>query len=626
MVTKVSPAGGWRNIQYQGASFSYRDVTLSLCFIESHLTLIQILSFALIGGAVAAFAWGRFRYDVISLVALLVGVAIGVVPAKQAFTGFTSDVIVVIASALVVSAGIARSGVIETAIRPLLSRLKSLSVQVPVLAGVTAILSMLTKNVGALAILMPTALKLGRSEGSSVSALLMPMSFMSLLGGLVTLVGTSTNIIVSQVREETIGKPFEMFDFAPVGLGLTLVGLVVVSICWRLLPRDRTGNAGLEEVAAAAIYTTEATIPDDLPEGLRTIADLDLEKGGVTLIAIERADGQRVSALPDRTLTPGEVLVLEGSDEELGQLFGRLPLKQARSEEKLETREKEEVRTVEAVIQPDSPLIGLSAQRARLQEEHGIKLLAVGRSSQRITKRLREVTLRAGDVLLVQAGEKALPPFLASQMLLPLAERAVRLGNRRQRFGPVLILAAAILLVALNVAPVAVAFFGAAVAIVVIGALPMREAYDALEPEVLVLIGALTPISEAVQHTGGTGLIAAGLAHLLAGAAPILVLGVLMVTAMACSPFLHNAPTVLVLGPIAVSVAQRLHLSPDAFLMAVATGAGCDFLTPIGHQCNTLVMGPGGYRFWDYGRLGLPLSIMVIAVGVPLIAWVWPLT
>ncbi|NIJ32809.1 SLC13 family permease [Sphingomonas oligoaromativorans] len=590
------------------------------------MTLIQILSFALIGGAVAAFAWGRFRYDVISLVALLVGVAIGVVPAKQAFTGFTSDVIVVIASALVVSAGIARSGVIETAIRPLLSRLKSLSVQVPVLAGVTAILSMLTKNVGALAILMPTALKLGRSEGSSVSALLMPMSFMSLLGGLVTLVGTSTNIIVSQVREETIGKPFEMFDFAPVGLGLTLVGLVVVSICWRLLPRDRTGNAGLEEVAAAAIYTTEATIPDDLPEGLRTIADLDLEKGGVTLIAIERADGQRVSALPDRTLTPGEVLVLEGSDEELGQLFGRLPLKQARSEEKLETREKEEVRTVEAVIQPDSPLIGLSAQRARLQEEHGIKLLAVGRSSQRITKRLREVTLRAGDVLLVQAGEKALPPFLASQMLLPLAERAVRLGNRRQRFGPVLILAAAILLVALNVAPVAVAFFGAAVAIVVIGALPMREAYDALEPEVLVLIGALTPISEAVQHTGGTGLIAAGLAHLLAGAAPILVLGVLMVTAMACSPFLHNAPTVLVLGPIAVSVAQRLHLSPDAFLMAVATGAGCDFLTPIGHQCNTLVMGPGGYRFWDYGRLGLPLSIMVIAVGVPLIAWVWPLT
>ena len=308
-------------------------------------------------------------------------------------------------------------------------------------------------------------------------------------------------------------------------------------------------------------------------------------------------------------------------------IFSRLPLKPARADEAIEKDEpKEEVRSIETVVQPDSELIGSSAQRARLQEQYGVKLLALGRSSERITERLREVTIRAGDVLLVQAGEKSLAPFITQLGLLPLAERPVRLGNRRQRFGPILILAMAILLVAFNVAPVAVGFFGAAVCIIAIGALPMREAYDALEPEVLVLIGALTPISEAVQHSGGTGLIAAGLAHLLAGAAPMLVLGVLMVTSMACSPFLHNAPTVLLLGPIAVSVAQRLHLSPDAFLMAVATGAGCDFLTPIGHQCNTLVMGPGGYRFWDYGRLGLPLSIMVIGVGVPLIAWVWPLS
>jgi len=226
----------------------------------------------------------------------------------------------------------------------------------------------------------------------------------------------------------------------------------------------------------------------------------------------------------------------------------------------------------------------------------------------------------------VQGGEGALPPFLAELSLLPLVERAVRLGNRRQRFGPILILAAAILLVAFNIVSVAVGFFGAAVAIVALGALPMREAYGALEPEVLVLIGALTPISEAVQRSGGTNLVADGMAHLLVGVSPMLALAALMVTAMACSPFMHNAPTVLVLGPIAVLVARRLGLSPDPFLMAVATGAGCDFLTPIGHQCNTLVMGPGGYRFGDYWRLGLPLSIMVILAGVPLIAWLWPLS
>ena len=592
----------------------------------ARLTTPQILSFALVGGAIATFAWGRFRYDVVSLVALLVGMGLGIVPVKSAFTGFTSDVVVIIASALVVSAAIAKSGVIEMAIRPLLARLKSLSVQVPVMAGATAILSILTKNVGALAILMPTALKLGRTEGSSVSALLMPMSFMSLLGGLVTLVGTSTNIIVSQVREETLGKPFAMFDFAPVGLCLTALGLIVVSVCWRFLPRDRASKVGLESVAAAAAYSTEATIPDELPEDMKTIADLDLSKDHVELVAIVREDGKRVSAHPDAPLKPGEVLVLEGDDEALARLFGRLPLKQARSEQDIEKdAANEEVRSIEAVIQPDSPLIGSSAQRSRLQDRYGVKLLAVGRSSQRITERLRDVQLRAGDVMLIQAGESALPEFMSQLRLLPLAERTVKLGNRRQRFGPILILAVAILLVALNIVSVAAGFFGAAVAVVIVGALPMREAYGALEPEVLVLIGALTPISEAVQHTGGTDLIATGLAHLLTGSPPIMVLAVLMVTAMLCSPFLHNAPTVLVLGPIAVSVARALNLSPDPFLMAVATGAGCDFLTPVGHQCNTLVLGPGGYKFWDYWRLGLPLSIMVIVVGVPLIAFFWPL-
>lgn len=589
------------------------------------MTTPQILSFALVAGAIATFAWGRFRYDLVSLIVLLIGMAVGVVPVKEAFTGFTSDVVVIIATALIVSAAIAKSGVIESALRPLLSRLKRLRVQVPVMAGATAVLSMLTKNVGALAILMPTALKLGRTEGSSVSALLMPMSFMSLLGGLVTLVGTSTNIIVSQVRQEETGHPFAMFDFAPVGLGLTLVGLVVVTFCWPLLPR-RVGGGGLEEVVSTASYSTEATIPDELPEDLKTIADLKLEDNGVELVAIERADGTRTSANPSAPLKPGEVLVLEGDDDALSRLFDRLPLKQAHDDEEIEkATPKEEIRSVEAVVQPESPLIGTSAARAQLQDRYGVKLLAIGRSSQRITERLREVTIRAGDVLLLQSGEQAMPDFLSQSCLLPLAERSVKLGNPRQRYGPIAILAVALVLVAFKVISIAAAFFGAAVLIVVIGSLTMREAYGALEPEVLVLIGALTPVSEAVRHTGGTDLIAHGMAQLLTGAPPMLVLGTLMLTAMLCSPFLHNAPTVLVLGPIAVSVAKQLGLSPDPFLMAVATGAGCDFLTPVGHQCNTLVMGPGGYRFWDYARLGAPLSVMVIVVGTPLIAFFWPL-
>ena len=459
------------------------------------MTAHQALSFAIIGGAILCFASGRFRYDVVSLTALLIALVLGVVPAKHAFSGFTGDVVIVIASALVISAAIARSGVIELLIRPVTAHLQRPRSQVPVLAGATALLSMVTKNVGALAILMPVALRMGRNGKSSPAALLMPMSFLSLLGGLVTLVGTSTNIIVSQVREEMLGKPFAMFDFAPVGLVLTALGLVFVSFGWRLLPRDRQGRADLGEITSRATYSTEARIADALPAGTATIADLKLGEDKVQARAMILPDGSRRRTLADMQLVPGAALIL----------------------------------------------------------------------------------------------------------------------------------AVAMILVATGRAPVAAAFFGAAVTMVVVGALSIREAYQSLEPEVLVLIGALTPLSEAVRESGGTDLIA----HLLVGQLHVLpaigALGAMMLVAMACSPFLHNAPTVLVLGPIAVSVATGLGLRPDAFLMAVAVGAGCDFVTPIGHQCNTLVMAPGGYRFGDYWRLGLPLSVLVLGVGTPLIAAVWPM-
>ena len=585
----------------------------------------QALAFAILAVAVVLFASGRFRYDLVALGALLAAVLTGVVRPDKAFGGFTSDVVVIIASALVVSAAIARSGAVETALRPLLGRLKSAASQVPVLAGATALLSMTTKNVGALAILMPAALQLSRKTGTSPSSLLMPMSFLSLLGGLVTLVGTSTNIIVSQVREETLGKPFRMFDFAPVGLALTAMGLVLVSVAWPLLPRNRQGQVSLAEAVADAPYATEATVTGDAASAL-TVSDLKLAEDGVRLTAIAARGEQREAPLPDARLREGDVLILEGDQEALDRVVARTPLKAAREGREVEKGEAvEEMRSVEAVVQRGSVLVGASAQRLALKQQYGVNLLAVGRGGERITQRLRDISLRPGDILVLQAGERALPNILKTLGVLPLAERDVRLGGVRRRISPVLILAAAMILVAFNVLPVAIAFFGAAVLMVAAGALSMRDAYESLDGQVLVLIGALTPISEAVRRTGGADLIAGALAQALHGVSPMLALGALLVVAMTCSPFLHNAPTVLVLGPIGVLTAQRLHLNPDTFLMAVATGAGCDFLTPIGHQCNTLVAGPGGYRFTDYWRLGAPLSIMVILAGPPLIAAVCPL-
>jgi di/tricarboxylate transporter len=590
------------------------------------MTLPQTLAFSIVGGAVVCFASGRFRYDVIALIALLAGVAVGIVPVKRAFSGFTSDVVVIIACALVISAAVARSGVIEQLLQPVLSRLKTSQTQVPVMAGATAVLSMFTKNVGALAILMPVAIRLTRTTKTSRSAILMPMSFMSLMGGLVTLVGTSTNIIVSQVRQDTIGKPFQMFDFAPVGLVLTAIGLIYLSFAWRLLPQNRQGAADMGE-AVTAPYVTEASVPDSWPAELETIGALKLAGDGVKAIALVRDGKRSESPRANHKLKPGDTLVLEGAQEALNAIFSRTPLVHERSGKEVEREEaREELRSIEAVVPRESVLVGRSAARVQLQEQFGVNLLAVSRSGAQITEQLRNVTLRPGDVLILQAGEKALPGALQSLGVLPLIERPVQVEGARRRFVPILILAVTMVLIAFKVAPIAPAFFGAAILMVASGSLSMREAYGSLEAQVLILIGALTPLSEAVQSTGGTTLIAGELAAVLQHAPALLTLAVLMITAMACAPFLHNAPTVLVLAPIGVALARQLHLQPDAFLMAVATGAGCDFLTPVGHQCNTLVMGPGGYRFGDYARLGLPLSILVIVLGAPLIALVWPLT
>ncbi|HWE47410.1 MAG TPA: SLC13 family permease [Caulobacteraceae bacterium] len=588
------------------------------------MTLKEGLAFAILGGAMLCFAWGRFRYDIVALVALLVAVLAGVVPAAKAFSGFTSDVVVIIACALIISAAVAQSGLMEHLLQPVLSRLKTLATQVPVMAGATALLSMPTKNVGALAILIPVATKLARDTKTSRSAMLMPMSFMSLLGGLVTLVGTSTNIIVSQVREEATGHPFQMFDFAPVGLTLTLAGLIFVSFGWRLLPRNRQGPDVADALAVA--YTTEALVPEDWPSSITTLGELKLRDDGVRAIALLRESKRVDSPRGNHKLLPGDTLVLEGTQDRLAQIFSRTRLVHVSADDKpVKQVKSEEVRTIEAVVQRDSVLIGRSAARVQLREQFGVNLMAVSRSGERITQRLRDVTLRAGDVLVLEAGERSLSGALQSLGALALVERQVKLAGVSRRWLPLAILGVAMTLVALQVVTVAVAFFGAALLVVLSGAITMREAYNSLEGQVLILIGALTPLSEAVRATGGTELIAGGLATLAHGLPPLLTLGAMMVIAMACSPFLHNAPTVLVLGPIAVALASRLHLSLDAFLMAVATGAGSDFLTPVGHQCNTLVMGPGGYRFWDYPRLGAPLSLLVILLGVPVIALVWGL-
>jgi len=587
----------------------------------------QALAFGLVLVTIGMFVWGRFRYDVISLVALLASVLLGLTPARKAFDGFANDVVVIIACALVVSAGFARSGVIEAVLRPITPRLKTAATQVPVFVAATALLSMATKNVGALAILMPIALQTARRTGTSPSQLLMPMSFASLLGGLVTLVGTSPNIIVSQVRQTLLGQPFGMYDFAPVGLGLTALGVVFLAFAYRILPTSRAPAQTLDAALADNAYVTEVEVPADWTSEKPRIGDLRaFGEEEVSVVALIRGGRRRARPNANLHVKPGDRLLLEGPQQALDHLISRAKLKLARSDKPVAMEEPtEEIRVIETVVTDGSPLVGESAQRLTLHAAHGVNLLAVSRSGYRLSQSLRSVRFRVGDIVLLQGGERTLPGAIKTLGLLPLAEREVRLGGIRRVLAPVAILGAAMLAIAFHLAPVAICFFGAAVAMVAFGGLRMREAYASLDGPVLVLIGALIPVGEAIHATGGADLVADWLSHLLGAAPPLASLAAIMLLAMISAPFMHNAPTVLVFGPIAASLAHRLGLNPDAFLMAVAVGAASDFLTPIGHQCNTLVMAPGGYRFSDYPRLGAPLSLAVLAVGTLLISTVWPL-
>ena len=591
------------------------------------MTLDQGLAFGLVALTIGAFIWGRFRYDVIAICALLAGVATGVVPAKSAFDGFSNDITVIIAAALVVSAAFAKSGIVEAALRPLIPRLKTERSQVPVLTAAVTILSTATKNVGALAILMPVALQLSRRTGSSPSRLLMPMAFGAMLGGIVTLVGTAPNIIVSQVREELLGKPFGMYDYAPVGLALAAIGFVFLAFAYRILPKDRAPAVNLEEALAANAYLTEVEAPGDWPlAGLRIGALHDLAGGEARVMMLLSGGRRRPRPHPNTKVHPGDVLLLQGEPQALDELINRGKLRLTRSDRPVAMEEPtDEVRVVEAVVGGESDLIGRSAQQSDLYGRHGVNLLAVSRSGFDLKQRPGRIRLRAGDIIVLQGAERTLPAALAALGLLPLAEREVRLGGIRHVLAPAVILAAAMVLVAFQVVPVAIAFFGAAVAMIVVGALRMREAYAAVDGPLIVLIAAMIPVSEAISTTGGAELIGGWLSSVFRGQSPMIALVSIMAVAMAATPFLNNAATVLIVAPVGASMARQLGLNPDPFLMAVAVGAASDFLTPIGHQCNTLVMAPGGYRFADYPRLGAPLTALVLLVGTPLIAAVWPL-
>ncbi|MGE0611471.1 MAG: SLC13 family permease [Hyphomicrobiales bacterium] len=591
------------------------------------MELAQGLSFAVIAGTMALFIWGRWSYDVVAVFSLLTAVAVGIVPADEAFSGFSDDILFIIAGALIISAAVSRSGVVESVMGRLGPYLTTTRRQVLVLTATVTLMSGFVKNIGALAILIPVALQLARRTQSTPANLMMPLAFGSLLGGIVTLVGTTPNIVVSRLREDLVGEPFRMFDFAPVGATLAVLGVIFLTFAYRILPSDRKGAVSMDEAFKVDDYITEAQVLKTSAINGKTLADLEkIGNNEVEVTTVLRRRKRHSSPASRWQFKTWDVLLLQGEPAALSSVVTDAGLKLVRHGKipEIDTS-REEIGAMEAIVGENSSLVGKTPVEARLYALHHVNLLAVSRGGRRVVQRISSVRFRAGDVIVLSGNTSVMPETLRELDCLPLAQRELNLGRARHRWLPFAVLAAAMLLIALHLVPVSLAFFGAAFLLLLAGSLTLSEAYDAVEWPILVLFGALIPVSRTLQTTGAADLVAGALADASNFLPGLGTLALMMVVAMAVTPFLNNAATVLVMAPIAAGFAKSLGYSPDPFLMAVAVGAGCDFLTPIGHQSNTLVMGPGGYRFGDYWKLGLPLSVLVVVVGVPLIALFWPL-
>ena len=643
----------------------------------------QLLILTILAVTVGMFLWGRWRHDMVAIGALLACVVTGLLPASEAFLGLGHPAVVSVACVLVLSRGLQLSGAVDVLARHALPKDAGTTLSLLALVGLGALLSGFMNNVGAMALLMPLAIQLARRLDIAPGQVLMPLAFGTILGGMTTLIGTPPNLIVSAFRAQSGSGSFDMFDFTPVGLAVALAGVAFVALIgWRLVPVRK--EAGLEGFETGA-YLTEARVVAESKSVGKTLRELDpvLDEAGAQVVGMARDHMRVIAPNPGRRLREGDILVLEAEAESLSKLLTELGLKleeavrppehaeegedgktdetnggapkaqparkdaealqqfhadkdgqEARDSEQDSAREKEkdkddpasrDIVLMELAVRPGSMLEGRSATDIQLRSRFGLNLLAVSRHGTRALKRLRLMALKPGDLLLMQGPPDAINDFAADMGCVPLAPRALQMPSVRKAWIASAIMVGSVAAAALALLPRAMAFALGVLASMALRTVPLRSVYDAIDWPVIMLLGALIPVASVMETTGTADLIARVLLESVAQGSPVGALVLVLLVTMFLSDLINNAATAAVMCPIAIGTAAALGVSADAFLMAVAIGASCAFLTPIGHQNNTLILGPGGFRFGDYWRMGLVLEVVVVTISVPLLLWVWPL-
>jgi di/tricarboxylate transporter len=612
------------------------------------MTFDQTAIVVVLAAALALFISERVRYDLVALGALLISVLLGLIEPAAAFAGFANDAVITVAAVLVMSHALARSGAVDAVTAPLLRVAARPVVLMTGLCVIGALLSSFMNNVGALALLMPLAIAGARKGGYSVALLLMPVSFATLLGGTTTLIGTPPNLLMADLAERLRGEPFTMFEFTPVGAAITVAGIVfIVTIGWRMLPRGREGAKSPAELFEIGHYVTEARLPAKSKFIGKTIREFEDASGDRAIVLGLVHGDTRLRSSSSYVLQEGDVLLLQAETQALQDYVKAahidlvaaaphpppdLPSAEASvptpaladgETGKAGASTRPGLDTAEAVVTPTSWVQGSTARSLRLRARYDTNLLAISRRGKPITTRLRDVPLHAGDVLLLEGPAGDLPDVVVKIGCLPLADRKLALSPRRVLL-PFAVFVGAVALVLFGATSASIAFVLGAAAMVALGFMPARDVYSSIEWPVIVLLAALIPVAGALETTGTAQLAADGLVAVAGSLSPHAMLALVLMATMGVTPILNNAATVLLMGPIAHGVAENIGVGSAAFLMAVAIGASCDFLTPFGHQNNTLILGPGGYRFADFWKLGLPIDAIILAIAVPMLPMVFP--
>lgn len=587
----------------------------------------QVILFVILLVFFGMLIWGKIRYDLVAFSALVIAVIAGVIPESKAFDGFAHHATIIIALVLILSKALSKSGAIELIARQIIDSGRKLSTHIAIMCSVSAILSAIMNNVAALALLMPIDIHAAAKAKRNPALTLMPLSFASILGGLITLIGTPPNIIISSYREKALGEPFGMFDFSPVGLVVTLFGVLFITLIgWRLIPVERDKYDASKGLFDIANYIAEVRVPEVSKIIGKKMPELDdiADEAGVVILGLVRKGSHLPGRARREIIKKGDILVIETDATAIDDFVGVLELEYAGAEKYQGISEKG-LSLIEVVIPEGSRADGRTEQSLRLQYRHGVILLGISRQGKKVRERVRKLEIKAGDVLLLLGLDEQLSSVSQWLESLPLKERDLQVIQRNKAWLAVGIFASAIAIASFGLLHLPMALAIACLFMLAFKIIPIHELYESIEWPVIVLLGSMIPIGIALETSGGTALIAKNIISLTTGYGPIVVLAILMIVTMTLSDLLNNTATAVIAAPIAIDIANQLHVNPDPFLMAVAVAASCAFLTPIGHKNNTLILGPGGYRFGDYWRMGLPLEIIIIAVSLPMILLVWPI-